>query len=639
MKKLLLIIFVFTIVFPLAAQDVMTPELLWKLGRVSAVGVSEDAEFLVYRVTTPSVQENTMHTKYYKVPLSGGEPEEVKDHQSLVANPKISPDGTYEIFSKPVKVKPVKGADFYPELTESEVSIYNTLDYRIWDTWNDGTYNHVHYRKTDGDTAGTDIMKDEPFNSPSKPFGGADDYIWAPDGKAIVYVCKKVSGTEAVQSTNTDLYRYDLNSRQTTNLTAGMMGYDTHPSYSSDGRLAWLSMPRDGYESDKNDIIVDSHGTRRNLTADWDGSVNSFIWSNDGKSIFFTAAIDATIQLFEVDDPGKSKKLPEVKQLTFGVFDVNGPIAQVENSIIVRKSDMNHAAEIYSYDLRKKVWKQLTHVNDEIYSNLKTSKLELRKINTTDGKSMHTWIIYPPDFDPEKKYPTLLYLQGGPQSALSQFYSFRWNFQVMAAQGYIIVAPNRRGMPGHGVEWNEAISKDWGGQPMQDYLSAIDSMAKEPFVDNDRIGAIGASFGGYSAFYLAGHHDGRFKSFIAHDGVFNLKSMYGTTEELFFVNWELGGPYWEKDNADIQKAYKEFNPINYVDRWDTPIMIYQGGKDFRVPIGQGLEAFQAAQVQGIKSKLVYFPEENHWVLSPQNGLVWQREFFKWLDETLLVEQP
>src|SRR5690606_37822070 len=264
-----------------------------------------------------------------------------------------------------------------------------------------------------------------------------------------------------------------------------------------------------------------------------------------GKSIFFTAAIDATIQLFEVDDPGKSKKLPEVKQLTFGIFDVNGPIAQVENSIIVSKSDMNHAAEIYSYDLKKKVWKQLTHVNEATYSNLKTSKLELRKINTTDGKSMYTWIIYPPDFDPEKKYPTLLYLLGGPQSALSQFYSFRWNFQVMAAQGYIVVAPNRRGMPGHGVEWNEAISKDWGGQPMQDYLSAIDAISREDYVDSDRLGCIGASYGGYSVFMLAGMHNNRFKTLIAHDGLFDMKSWYGTTEELWFANWDLGGNYWK----------------------------------------------------------------------------------------------
>lgn len=636
MKKLLAFNLFILLSVATIAQQVMTPELLWELGRVSAVGVTEDDQHLVFSVTTPSVEDNDMSTAHYMVPIDGGEAVEVDDPEELVPNSKISPDGEFELHHVEVKEKPVKGSDYYPELEESEVLIYHALDYRIWDTWKTGKYNHVHYRKVGTESDGTDIMAGEPYDSPRKPFGGEDDYIWTPDGTGIIYVCKKLSGTEAVVSTNTDLYRYDMASGETINLTEGMMGYDTYPSYSDQGKLAWLSMPREGYESDKNDILVDDKGMRRNLTAEWDGSVNSFIWSNDGKSIFFTAAVDGTIQLFSVDDPGNTKKLPLVRQLTFGDFDVNGPIDQVGNRIIVSRSDMNHAAEIYSFDIKSKSWNQLTHVNDATYDKIGLSKIELRKISTTDDKSMYTWVIYPPDFDPKKKYPTLLYLQGGPQSALSQFYSFRWNFQLMAAQGYIVVAPNRRGMPGHGVEWNEAISEDWGGQVMEDYLSAIDSLSKEPFVDNNRIGAVGASFGGYSAFYLAGKHEGRFKTFIAHDGVFNLESMYGTTEELFFVNWELGGPYWE-DNTAVKEAYEDFNPINFVQNWDTPIMIVQGGKDFRVPIGQGLEAFQAAQVQGIKSKLVYFPEENHWVLKPQNGIAWQREFFKWLDETLVEE--
>ncbi|HKJ06284.1 MAG TPA: alpha/beta fold hydrolase, partial [Flavobacteriaceae bacterium] len=276
----------------------------------------------------------------------------------------------------------------------------------------------------------------------------------------------------------------------------------------------------------------------------------------------------------------------------------------------------------------------LTNENDRVYNSIKLSKIEKRMVKTTDGKDMLTWVIYPPNFDPSKKYPTLLYCQGGPQGALSQFYSFRWNFQLMAAQGYIVVAPNRRGMPGYGVKWNEQISKDYGGQNMKDYLSAIDALAKEPYVDNSRIGCIGASYGGYSVFYLAGNHNGRFKSFVSHDGIFNTRSMYGTTEEMFFVNWDLGGPYWDKDNINVQNAYGKFNPINYVDKWDTPILIIQGEKDFRVPIGQALEAFQAAQLRGIKSRLLLFPEENHWVLQGQNSLVWHREFYKWLKETL-----
>lgn len=617
-----------------SAQKTMSPELLWELGRVSPVGITTDQKHLIYSVTTPNAEKNDFDTKHYKVSIDGGEPQAIEDYKSLLTNAKISPDGSKEIYSEPVKIENVLGSDYYPELTESNVYIYTDLDYRSWDTWNDGKYNHVHFKNTSKPETAVDIMAGEPHNSPGKPFGGSDEFIWTPDGAAIIYVSKKVSGVESVTSTNSDLYRFDLKSGKTTNLTEGMMGYDSSPSFAENGTLAWLSMARDGYESDKNDLYIQVEGTVKNITEKWDGTVRSYMWGNKGKTIFFTAAVDGTVQLFKVDNPGLSKKIPTVEQLTSGVFDVNGPIAQVGNRIFVTRSDMNHANEIYTYDLKRKIWKQITHVNDEHYAALSLSKIEARQIKTTDGKDMLTWVIYPPNFDPNKKYPTLLYLQGGPQGALSQFYSFRWNFQIMAAHGYIVVAPNRRGMPGHGVEWNEQISKDWGGQAMKDYLSAIDAMAKEPFVDEDRLGAVGASFGGYSAFYLAGHHEGRFKTFIAHDGVFNLQSMYGTTEELFFVNWDMGGPYWEKDNKAAQKTYTDFNPINFVDRWDTPILIYQGGKDFRVPIGQSLEAFQAAQVRGIKSKLVYLPDENHWVLQPQNGLIWQREFFNWLKETL-----
>jgi dipeptidyl aminopeptidase/acylaminoacyl peptidase len=393
-------------------------------------------------------------------------------------------------------------------------------------------------------------------------------------------------------------------------------------------------MKRDGYEADKNDLIVQIDGANINLTEQWDGTVNSFVWQDKGDRIFFVAPVDGTVQLFEIDVPKSGKKIGLPKQITSGQFDVNGIVGQTGNDIVVSRRDMNHAVELYVANLKNGEMKQLTHENDAVYNSIAMGKVEKRMVKTTDGKDMLTWVIYPPNFDPAKKYPTLLYCQGGPQGALSQFYSFRWNFQLMAANGYIIVAPNRRGMPGHGVEWNEQISKDYGGQNIKDYLSAIDDIAKEPYVDSNRLGAIGASYGGYSVFYLAAVHNKRFKSFIAHDGLFNLRSMYGTTEEMFFVNWDLGGPYWDKNNAAAQKTYEKFNPINFVDQWDTPILIIQGSKDYRVPIGQGLEAFQAAQLQGIKSKLLYFPEENHWVLDNQNSIVWQREFYKWLKETL-----
>jgi len=407
-----------------------------------------------------------------------------------------------------------------------------------------------------------------------------------------------------------------------------------NPAFSPSGDLTWLQMKRDGYEADKNDIIVSFKGMNINLTGAWDGTVDNFMWSPDGKKVYFVAPIDGTKQLFEVNFPGLTKIAVIVKQITNGDFDVADIVGFSENKVIVTRTDMNHATEIFSYDLKKKAWKQLTTTNKAIYDKLTLSKTVRRYVTTTDGKKMLVWVILPPNFDATKKYPTLLFCQGGPQSPLTQSYSFRWNFSLMASQGYVVVAPNRRGMAGHGVAWNEKISGDWGGQVMDDYLSAIDDVAKESYVDKTRLGCVGASYGGYSVFYLAGIHNNRFKSFIAHDGVFNTQSMFGTTEEVFFNNWDFGGPYWEKDNKTAQQTYTKFNPINMVDKWNTPILIIQGGNDFRVPIGQSQEAFQAAQLRGIKSRFLYFPEENHWVLKPQNAQVWQREFYKWLKETL-----
>jgi dipeptidyl aminopeptidase/acylaminoacyl peptidase len=616
------------------AQNVMSPETLWKLGRVSALGISKDTKNVVYKVTTPSIEENKSNSKFYVIPVSGGPPTEVKETKDLLKDKNISPDGKYLVYSEEVKINDVLGKDFYPDLEKSEVKIYDGLDYRHWDTWNEGKFNHVLYKETNDDAVGTDIMGNEKFDSPQKPFGGDEDYLWSPDSKKILYVSKKKTGTAYAISTNTNIFEYSLETGLTTNRTEDNPGYDVAPQFSPSGNLTWLQMKREGYEADKNDIIVDFNGIAMNLTGEWDGTVDSFLWSKDGKKVYFTAAVDGTKQLFEVNFPGMTKIAIHVQQITKGDFDVNDLVGFTSNSIIVTRSDMNHASEVFSYDLKKNTWKQITNVNTATYDSLELSKTERRYVTTTDGKKMLVWVILPPSFDATKKYPTLLYCQGGPQSALTQFYSFRWNFQLMAANGYIVVAPNRRGMPGHGVEWNEQISKDWGGQVMNDYLSAIDDISKESYVDNARLGCVGASYGGYSAFYLAGIHNNRFKTFIAHDGVFNTQSMFGTTEEVFFSNWDFGGPYWEKDNAIAQKTYTTFNPINLVEKWNTPILIIQGGKDFRVPIGQGQEAFQAAQLRGIKSRFLYFPEENHWVLKPQNAQVWQKEFFKWLKETL-----
>lgn len=632
-KRTILLVITFLVFAELPAQETMTPELLWKLGRVSPIGITKDAKSVVYSVTYFDMDNNTSTKKDFIVTVEGGVSTEIVNGSLLVTDKHISPTGAHRIAAQEVKIQKVFGLDHYPELGKSEAMVYDDLMYRHWDTWEDGKYSHIFLYKGN-EAHGIDIMEGEAFNCPQTPFGGEEDYTWSPDGKQIVYVAKKKSGKDYALSTNTDLYAYDVQSGKTTNLTDGMMGYDTHPVFSAQGALAWLSMKRDGYEADKNDIIVSRDGIKINLTQWWDGTVDEFIWKSDGSGLYFNAAIGGTQQLFEVDYPGNMKKLPVVRQITQGQFDVNGIVGLAGDRIIVTSTDMNHAPELYSVNPADGSMKQITHVNDDAYAAIKLSKVEKRMVKTSDKKDMVVWVIYPPDFDPSKKYPTLLYCQGGPQSALSQFYSFRWNFQTMAAQGYIIVAPNRRGMPGHGVEWNEAISKDYGGQPMRDYLSAIDDVAREPYVDKNRLGAVGASFGGYSVFYLAGIHQNRFKTFIAHDGIFNMKSMYGTTEELFFVNWDNGGAYWEKNNKAAMKTYSEFDPSNLVNNWNTPILIVQGGKDYRVPDGQAFEAFQAARLKGIKSRLLYFPNENHWVTGAQNGLVWQREFFRWLQETL-----
>ncbi|WP_114753616.1 S9 family peptidase [Flavobacterium glaciei] len=630
MKKILLIPLLMMSLNAIS-QNVMTPELLWKLGRVTPLGISKDGKNVVYKVTTPSVQENKSDSKFYTLPINGGNPTEVKDTAALLKDKNTSPDGKYIVYNEEVKIEKVHGKDFYQELEKSDVQIYDGLNYRHWDTWNEGKYNHVFYKENKEGAVGIDIMKGENFDSPQKPFGGDEDYIWSGFDR-IIYVAKKKSGTEYAISTNTNLYEYNLKTQETINLTKDNLGYDTNPQMSPFG-FTWLQMKRDGYEADKNDIIVRIKEVDYNLTKNWDGTVDSFKWNNDYTKIYFIAPINGTKQLFTINFP-KEKNNLKITQITTGEFDVNDLVGFSGDNIIVTRTDMNHAAEIFSYNLKKNIWKQLSNVNTETYNSLALSKTERRYVTTTDGKKMLVWVVLPPNFDASKKYPTLLYCQGGPQSALTQFYSYRWNLQLMAANGYIVVAPNRRGMPGHGMEWNEQISKDWGGQVMNDYLSAIDDVAKEKYVDASRLGCVGASYGGYSVFYLAGIHNNRFKTFISHDGVYNTQSMFGTTEEVFFSNWDFGGAYWEKDNLIAQKTYTTFNPMALVEKWNKPILIIQGGKDFRVPIGQGQEAFQAAQLRGIKSRFLYFPEENHWVLKPQNAQVWQGEFFKWLKETL-----
>ena len=655
----------------------MTAEDLWKLGRVTAEGISADESTLIYGVSNYSFEDNTSEKNLFTIALKGGESKpflteagaenvveitkaneviylykgqlwkknlsgataiQLTDVEGGLTDVKLSPDKKHIIFSKQVLINKNHSTDKYSDLPKSNVYIYDNLDYRHWSTDNDGRFTHPFIAGYDNGKIiePTDLLADQPFYSPTAPFGGAEDFTWAPDGKSVIYVCKKKFGKDYAISTNTDLFHYNLASKQTINLTEGMPGYDNQPAYNELGnRLAWLSMKTDGYEADKSDIIImdPASGTKLNLTAHWDETINSFLWSKDGKKIYFIAPFHGTIQLFSVSVPTNlnARSLPVIEQISAGQYDISGIVGEVKGGLIVTSTSMTRATEIYLFNLKSKLLSPITTVNDAAYAEFKDTKVEGRFTKASDGADLFSWVIYPPDFDPNKKYPTLLFCQGGPQSATTQSYSFRWNFQLMASQGYIVILPNRRGMPGWGTKWNEDISKDWGGQSIRDYLSAIDDLKKESYVDSDRIGAVGASYGGYSVFMLAGKHEGRFKSFIAHAGLFNMESWYGTTEELFFANHDLGGPYWDKSNT---KTYQDFNPIKYVDKWDTPILIFQGGKDYRVPIGQGQEAFQVAQLKGLKSRFVFLPEENHWVLSGHNALVWQREFFTWLKETL-----
>ena len=654
---------------PAAAQNRMTPEMLWSLARVSAEGKTPDGAGVVVAVKHTDYKTEKSDTRRYRLDIATGKKEllsntgkkvlgsdeqgwyVVEEDALLVSkdlgkswtkiasglkdaeNVRLSPDGKYVAFTKEVAVEKIDGPDRWADLPASDVQVYDDLNYRHWDRWDNGRYSHLFLLDTKTGKS-TDLLAGKPYDVPTKPHGGAEDFIWHPKSEGVLFVTKMASGKAYAQSTNTDLYFYRLSTGATENWTFNNKGYDLAPAFSPDGKkIAWLSMERDGFEADKQRLMVadvpqnSTTPAATDLSAQLDETVGSFSWSNDGSRIWAVIPTRGTEQLYEMNAAAPAAP----RKITQGNFDIAGIAAQVGDKLVVSRTDFNHAAELYSVDPKTGAMKPLTAENESIYSKLPPSKSELRMVKTTDGLDMGVWVIYPPGFDPAKKYPALLYCQGGPQGALTQFYSYRWNLQLMAAQGYIVVAPNRRGMPGWGVKWNADISKDWGGQAIRDYLSAIDAVSAESYVDKDRRGCVGASYGGYSTFMLAGMHEGRFKTFIAHDGLFDLKSWYGTTEELWFANWDIGGPYWKPENA---AGYEKFSPSNFVQNWNRPILVIQGGMDFRVPVEQGLQAFQAAQLLGLKSRLLYFPKENHWVLKPQNAIAWQRSFFDWLRETL-----
>ena len=661
------------------AQQKMTPEFLWKLGRVSHPRVSPDGKEVVFQVKHYNLQLNKGNSDIYKENLqSGATILLAKDSANETSgvwsadgskifylNDKggssqlwsmnadgsnqvketnldydinafdISPDGGMIWISADIKVdKTVKEQN--PDLNKTTGRIYDDLMYRHWDAWADGTYAHIliaGFKNGKATGVWKDIMQGERYDSPLKPKGGEEEIAWSPDEKKIAYTCKKLFGKEYAVSTNSDVYVYDVASGETTNLTEGMNGYDQDPVFSPDGtKLIWRSQERNGHEADRDRLFLYDFTTKnkKELTKGFDYNIEASAFSKKGNLIYMLVDANATINLFSIDLSPAAKN--PFRQITKDVADHTelSVSAYDKNDIVVTsRMSMSEPNELFFIDLKTGSSKQITTTNNNLLYTVKLAKAEKRMIKATDGKDILTWIIYPPDFDPAKKYPALLYCQGGPQSSLGQFFSYRWNFQLMAANGYIVVAPNRRGVPSFGQQWTDEISRDWAGQCMNDYLSAIDSMSKEPFVNKEKLGAVGASFGGYSVFWLEGHHNKRFKAFIAHDGVFNLESMYGGTEETWFNNHEFGGPYWEG-----APDYEKFSPHKFVKKWDTPILIITSEKDYRVPYEQGLEAFTAARMLNIPARLLTFPDENHWVLKPQNSVLWQRTFFGWLDKYL-----
>ena len=654
-------------------NGVLTPEILWKFGRTGDSRLSPDGGKVLYSVTRYDYRTDKSKTDIVTVDTETKETKTLTSFEGRNFNARWYPDGTkigylsaesgsaqlWEVNSDGTGRRELTGIDggitgfeysptgehiyftrqvkldmtpqeMHPDLPLINVRIEDELMYKHWDSWHNYSYSHIFVAPYNNGKPGEpkDIMEGEKYDSPMAPFYSTSEIAWSSDGKIIAYTSKKTGRTEYAQSTDSDIYLYYLDTGQTVNITSGNPGYDKYPVFSPDGKyLAWQSMETPGYESDKGRLFIYnlSTGVKTYLTRDFGENASGFTWSDDSQYIYFISGINATYQIFRIHLPTR-----EVVQITTGMHNITS-IDIRGNTLIAEKMSMSMAGEIFRIEPVTGRETQLTFTNEHIYDNIAMGKVMERWVNTTDGKEMLVWVIYPPGFDSNKKYPALLYCQGGPQSAVSQFFSFRWNFQIMAANDYIVVAPNRRGLPTFGQEWNRQISGDWGGQAMLDYLSAIDELKKEPYIDQERLGAVGASFGGYSVFQLAGTHEGRFSAFISHNGVFNLESMFGATEETFFVNHDLAGPYWNKPEP---VSYERFSPHKFVHNWDTPILIITGENDFRVPYTEGMQAFNIARLRGIPARYLHFPGEGHWVLKPQNMILWQREFFSWLDKWL-----
>ena len=658
------------------AKGILTPEIMWKFGRVGAPSLSPDGQQVVYPISYYNLKENKGVTNLYLLSTKGGEPKKITDEKGSESNPawskdgkaiyflstreggsqlwkytlengamtklssldgdingfQISPDGQKIAYATDVKLQKVTGKEVYPEMEKSNVMIFDNLMYRHWDSWEDGSYSHIFVAnlKNDAIEGAVDINKDQAWDSPMATDYDIAEVQWSPDSKKIVFATKPLTCRQYATSTNSDIFVYNVESKTTENISSDNAGYDRYPTFSPDGKtIAWWSMKTDGYESDQKRLfLMDiATGVKTYATAGFDQNIETYTWSNDSKTIYFTSGIQGTEQVFKIDVAKKA-----ITQLTKGYHDYTA--CSFNNGVLVgQKMSIKMSPELFRVDIKTGKETQLTFTNANIYRHIKMAETQERWVTTTDGKKMLVWVILPVNFDANKKYPALLYCQGGPQSTVSQFWSFRWNFQIMAANDYVIVAPNRRGVPSFGQEWNAQISGDYSGQNIKDYLSAIDDVKKEPWVDANRLGCVGASYGGYSTYFLAGNHEKRFKAFIAHNGMFNLESFYAATEETFFANHDLGGPYWDKSNAVAQRSFAN-SPHRFVQNWDRPIMVIVGGRDFRIPYTEGLQAYNAAKLRQIPAKLLVFPEETHFVTKPQNAVIWQREFFGWLDKWL-----
>lgn len=641
------------------AGGVMTPEIMWKFGRLGSIALSPDGSTLLYTVTDIDLKTEARRTNIFRTVTNGvdsvqittdggSSPQWIDINKFAYTNDgklftmsadgsgkkeisgisdfdafSISPDGKKIYFTKRIKLDST--ANEKHSLQKARVRIINDLMYRHWNYWGDYSYSHILVASFDGNTVSEtkDIMEGQRFESPTSPYFDETEITWSPDGKSIAFTSKRLSGKADAVSTNSDIFFYDTESGKEINISAGNMGYDRFPVFSPDGsKIAYQSMERDGYEADLDRLFVYDikEGTRTWITKDWDFDVSNIVW-DDNETIYFACSHKGTSQIFRTGFDGK------VSAVTEGVHNL-GPFTIKSGVMVSQIASMSMAPEICLIDTKSGSVRQISSINKEITKNIRMGKVEEKYIKTKDNKDLQMWVIYPPDFDASKKYPALLFCEGGPQSSLDQFWSYRWNMQMIAAKGYIVFAPNRRGVSGFGQEWKEQISGDYGGKNMQDYLDATDAMAKETFVDADKMGAVGASYGGFSIFYLEGIHEGRFKVFISHCGVFNFESEYGATEELWFPNKDYGGPYWKN-----LPSYK-FSPHRNVEKWNTPILIITGQNDFRIPYTQSFEAFQAAQLHNVPSRLLFFEDESHWVTKPQNAIIWQREFFEWLDKYL-----